>query len=244
MTPSRRLEWDALLNARDLGGLPTASGRQTRRGALVRSDSLAALTPAGREALLAYGVRTVVDLRLPFEVKAEPNPFAGRGRHGVAYHNVSFIDPASRPPGIATTLAEDYTGMLDRFGRRVATVVRTIAEAADGGVVIHCAAGKDRTGLIVALLLATLGVAPERIAEDYALTAEALRTRDERYLAEGPGDRAEREHAIRHVRARPEVMAEVLAGLDRLHGGAEPYLLAAGVRSAHLDRIRDRMLAR
>ena len=150
MPPSRRLDWDALLNARDLGGLPTADGRETRHGALVRSDSLASLTPAGRDAVLAYGVRTVVDLRLPFELKAEPNPFAGRGRHGVAYHNVSFIDPASPPPGIATTLAEDYSSMLDRFGRRVAAVVTTIADAADGGVLIHCAAGKDRTGLIVA----------------------------------------------------------------------------------------------
>ena len=243
MAPSRRLEWDALLNARDLGGLPAANGRETRHGALVRSDSLAGLTPAGRDAVLAYGVRTVVDLRLPFELKAEPNPFAGRGRHGVTYHNVSFIDPASRPPGIATTLAEDYSSMLDRFGRRVAAVVTTIADAADGGVLIHCAAGKDRTGLIVALLLSTLGVAPELIAEDYALTAEALRTRDERYLADGPGERAEREAAIRHFRARPEVMTEVLAGLAERFGGAEPYLLAAGVRPADLDRIRDRMLA-
>ena len=243
MAPSRRLEWEALLNARDLGGLPTAGGRETRWGAVVRSDSLSSLTPAGRDAAVAYGIRTIVDLRLPFELKDEPNPFAARDQHGVAYHNVSFIDPASRPPGMATTLAEDYLGMLDRFGRRVARVVTTIADAPDGGVVIHCAAGKDRTGLIVALLLSTAGVAPELIADDYALTAESLRSRDERYLAEGPGERAEREAAIRHFRARPEVMAEVLAGLDDRYGGAERYLLGIGVRPADVDRIRARLLA-
>ncbi len=243
MAPSRRLEWEALLNARDLGALPTASGQVTRRGAVVRSDSLTSLTPAGREALLAYGIRTVVDLRLPFELKSDPNPFARRDHHGVAYHNVSFIDPGSHPPTIAMTLAEDYTGMLGRFGQRVAAVITTIAGAADGGVVIHCAAGKDRTGLIVALLLSTLGVAPERIAEDYALTAESLRAHDDRYLAEGPGDRAEREATLRHFQARPEVMTEVLTGIDERYGGAERYLLQAGVRSKDLDRLRARLLA-
>ena len=115
MAASRRLDWDALLNVRDLGGLPAVGGRETRWGTVVRSDSLAGLTSAGRAAVIAYGVRTVVDLRLPFELKDEPNPFATRDHHGVAYHNVSFIDPASRPPGMATTLAEDYLGMLDRF---------------------------------------------------------------------------------------------------------------------------------
>jgi protein-tyrosine phosphatase len=241
MAPSRRLDWEALLNARDLGGLPTASGRETRWGAVVRSDSLAALTPAGRDAVLAYGIRTVIDLRLPSELRSDPNPFAARDHHGVAYHNVSFIDPASRPQALATTLAEDYKGMLGRFGLRVAAVVATIAGAPEGGVVIHCAAGKDRTGLIVALLLSTVGVAPGLIAEDYALTAESLQARDEQYLAEGPGERAEREHEIRYFHARPQVMAEVLADLHARFGGAERYLLQAGVRPADLDRLRARL---
>ena len=185
-----------------------------------------------------------MDLRLPFELKSEPNPFAARDHHAVAYHNISFIDPGGLGSlAIATTLAEDYTAMLRHFARRVARVVTAIARAPDGGVVVHCAAGKDRTGLIVALLLSTVGVAPELIADDYALTAESLKARDEWYLAEGPGERAEREETIRHFRARPEVMAEVLAGVDERYGGAEPYLLAAGVRPAHLERIRDRLLA-
>lgn len=243
MTHPRRLDWDALLNARDLGGLATSDGRLTRRGALVRSDSLVSLTPRGRDALIAYGVRTVVDLRLPWEVEREPNPFAHPDHHRVAYHNLSFIDPASAPPEEPTTLAEDYLGMLRRFGPQVAKVMTAVAGAGDGGVVVHCAAGKDRTGLIVALLLGVVGVAPEVVADDYGLTADALRTREERWLAEGPGDRADREAALRRGRARPGVMLEVLAGVDDRYGGVEGYLLGAGVAPDTLDRLRSRMLA-
>lgn len=243
MTTTRRLDWDALLNARDLGGLEAAGGRETRRGALVRTDNLAALTPRGREALLAYGVRTVVDLRLPWELDQEPNPFATPDGHGVAYHNRSFIDPAAEAPAQAMTLAEDYVSMLRRFAPQVAAVVSTVANAGDGGVLVHCAAGKDRTGLIVALLLGVLGVAPEVIADDYALSADSLRARDARWLADGPGERAEREAALARLRARPEVMLEVLAQVDAAYGGVEGYLLAAGVTPADLARLRDRLLA-
>jgi protein tyrosine/serine phosphatase len=84
---TRRLAWDGCLNARDLGGYPTGDGGRTRWGAVVRSDSVAALTEAGRQALLDYGVRSMVDLRLPQEVAAHPNPFAEPGDHGVAYTN-------------------------------------------------------------------------------------------------------------------------------------------------------------
>jgi protein-tyrosine phosphatase len=244
MAPTRRLNWKALLNARDLGGLATAGGRETRWGAVVRSDSLASLTPQGRAAVVAFGVGTVIDLRLPFEVEREPNPFAEPDHHGVTYHNLSFIDPAATPPSERITLADDYKGMLRRFGPQVGEVVTTIAGAGEGGVVVHCAAGKDRTGLIAALLLAVAGVAPEAIADDYALTIESLRPREERWLADGPGDRAEREAALRWSQARPEVMLEVLADADERYGGVDGYLLQAGVQPTDIDRLRARLLAR
>jgi protein-tyrosine phosphatase len=97
MTRVRRLDWAALVNARDVGGYPTTDGRSIRWGALVRSDSLSSLTPAGRDALIACGVRTVIDLRMPMEIERAPNPFADRRDDGIAYHNVSFIDPAVEP---------------------------------------------------------------------------------------------------------------------------------------------------
>jgi protein-tyrosine phosphatase len=239
---SRALEWDALLNARDLGGLPTHQGGRTRFGSVVRSDNLMHLTGAGRTALLAYGIRTVIDLRLPFELKEEPDPFATRDGHPVTYRSISFIDPAADRPSDRLTLAEDYIGMLHRFRPQVAAVMCAIAEAGEGGIVVHCAAGKDRTGLISALLLSLAGVPPEAIADDYALTTEALRPREERWLAEGPGVRAEREAALAWNRARPEVMLQVLADIDRRHGGIEGYLGWVRVSDEELERIRERLL--
>ena len=208
---TRLLEWEGCLNARDLGGYATGDGRETRWGAVVRSASLAALTEAGRAALADYGVRAIVDLRLPAELADDPNPFAEPGDHGVAYTNVSFIDPAAAPPDAVSTLAEDYLQMLDRYRQGVAEAMTAIASAPDGAVLIHCAAGKDRTGLISALLLGLAGVPTETIAADYAMTAELLRPREREWL-EGlePEERAEREAMLARYAPTAQVMSAVL----------------------------------
>jgi protein-tyrosine phosphatase len=241
---TRLLDWEGGLNARDLGGYATEDGRETRWGAVVRSAALATLTEAGRAALADYGVRAIVDLRLPDELADHPNPFAEPGDHGIAYTNVSFIDPAAAPPNAVTTLAEDYLQMLDRYRHGVAEAMAAIARAPDGAVVIHCAAGKDRTGLISALLLGLVDVPAETIAADYAMTAELLRPREQEWLAAcPPEERAERQAMIARYAPTAEVMLAVLAGLTERYGGVEPYLLEAGVSRADLERLRERMLA-
>ena len=240
---TRRLAWEGLLNARDLGGYPAGGGRETRWGAVVRSDSLAALTEAGRAALAAYGIRAIVDLRLPDELARHPNPYAEPGDHGIVYTNVSILDPAAGFPPDTLTLAENYLWSLDRFAGLVADAVTAVARAPEGGVLVHCAAGKDRTGLISALLLGLVGVPASTIAADYARTAELLRPRDEEWLEHGPGERAEREALLARFAPTAEVMLEVLAGLERRYGGVERYLLAAGVAPADLERLRERLLA-
>ena len=240
---SRLLDWEGGLNARDLGGYGTGDGRETRWGAVVRSAALGGQTRAGRAAQADYGVRAIVDLRLPGELDREPNPFAEPGDHGIAYTNVSFIDPAAAPPEEVATLAEDYVRMLDRYRGGVADVMVAVAEAPEGGVLIHCAAGKDRTGLISALLLGLVGVPAATIADDYALTAELLRSRELEWLEHGPGERAEREAMVARFAPTAEVMLEVLARLTERWGGVEPYLLAAGVSRGDLERLRDRLLA-
>lgn len=240
---TRRLAWDGCLNARDLGGYRTADGRETRRGAVVRSDSLATLTGAGRAALIEHGVRSIVDLRLPSEVAEAPNPFAEPGGHGIAYANVSFIDPAAGPSGEFTSLADDYTSMLDQFRPAVAAVMTAIARAPEGGVLVHCRGGKDRTGLIAALLLELVGVPRETIGTDYALTAECLRPLEEEWLENGPGERADRKKALIAYEPRAEIMVEVLDHLDERYGGAEAYLVGAGVGADDVTLIRRRLLA-
>ena len=240
---TRLLEWEGCLNARDLGGYATRDGRETRWGAVVRSASLAALTEAGRAALADYGVRAIVDLRLPAELADDPNPFAEPGDHGVAYTNVSFIDPAAAPPDAVSTLAEDYLQMLDRYRQGVAEAMTAVARAPDGAVLIHCAAGKDRTGLISALLLALVDVPDQAVAADYALTAECLRPRDQAWLENGPGERAEREALLVRYAPTAEVMLEVLDRLRQRHGAVEAYLRQAGVAPDDLARLRARLLA-
>ncbi|HET7518313.1 MAG TPA: tyrosine-protein phosphatase [Actinomycetes bacterium] len=240
---TRLLAWEGCLNARDLGGYATEDGRETRWGTVVRSDCPAALTEAGRAALAGYGVRAIVDLRLPAELADTPNPFAEPGDHGIVYTNVSFIDPAAAPPDAVSTLAEDYLQMLDRYRLGVAEALAAIARAPDGAVLVHCAAGKDRTGLISALLLGLVDVPAETIAADYAMTAELLRPRERRWL-EGlpPEERAEREAMLARYAPTAEVMLEVLEGLGERHGGVEPYLRSTGLGQDDLDRLRDRLV--
>jgi protein-tyrosine phosphatase len=240
---TRLLAWEGCLNARDLGGYATEDGRETRWGTVVRSDCPAALTEAGRAALADYGVRAIVDLRLPAELADNPNPFAEPGDHGIVYTNVSFIDPAAAPPDAVSTLAEDYLQMLDRYRLGVAEALAAIARAPDGAVLVHCAAGKDRTGLISALLLGLVDVPAETIAADYAMTAELLRPRERRWL-EGlpPEERTEREAMLARYAPTAEVMLEVLEGLGERHGGVEPYLRSTGLGQDDLDRLRDRLV--
>ncbi|HVC32706.1 MAG TPA: tyrosine-protein phosphatase [Chloroflexota bacterium] len=238
---SRWLAWEGALNARDLGGYPTADGWQTRWGAAVRSDDPARLTAAGRSALVDYGVRSIVDLRGPKEIDESPEPFAEPGPHGIAYTHVPFIDPHAGPAPAFTTLADDYKGMLDRFNQQVAAIVRAIARAPEGGVLIHCAGGKDRTGIISALLLDLARVPRQTIGADYALSVEYFHATREEWLANGPGDRAAREAELAKYLPRAEVMLEVLAHLDERYGGVEAYLLRTGVMPQEIARLRERL---
>jgi len=206
----RLLEWEGCLNVRDLGGYPTADGDETEWGAVVRADNLAKLTQNGRDSLVDYGVRSIVDLRMRNEVSEYPNPFAEPGTHGGVYTNVSFVDESAEKSTEFTTLANDYKRMLDRYSAAVAGIMTAIAEAPAGTVLIHCMGGKDRTGLVSAFLLELVGVPRETIGEDYALTAERLKPQDEEWLENGPGERAEREELQARSKPRAEVVLEVL----------------------------------
>lgn len=235
----RRLAWEGCLNARDVGGYVTADGNVTRWGEVIRSDSPSLLTPAGQEALEAYGIRTAIDLRFPHELEASPNPFSDPA-HAITYVHISLIDPeAQAVPG--ETMAQEYCRWIDHFAPTIGRIITAVARAEEGGVLIHCAGGRDRTGVTAALLLSIAGVPPETVANDYALSSEYLRPRDEAFLVNGPGTREEREALVTKGLTRAEVMHEVLEHLERQHGGVESYLLAAGVSAEDLARIRERL---
>jgi protein-tyrosine phosphatase len=239
---TRHLAWEGCYNVRDLGGYPTRDGNMTRWGAVVRTDNLARLTEAGRASLVEYGVQCIIDLRRPDELAEYPNPFAEPAEHGIKYTNVSLVDPAKSAPENFTTLAHDYKRILDSFAPAMATIMRAIADAPEGAVLIHCMAGKDRTGMVAAILLDLAVVSREIIADDYALTEACLRPLNEEWLENGPGEREDRARDLVRFCPRAEVMLEVLSHLDERYGGVEPYLLLAGVSPLAIERIRRRLV--
>jgi protein-tyrosine phosphatase len=238
---SRALEWDACLNVRDLGGLTTGDGRRVRRGALVRSDQLCRLSDGGRAALLAHGVRTVIDLRNPAEAQHDPDPTLHE--QGVDYCLVPQQDDQlwRQPEWLARTRSERDALVLDQRAEHIAAMARAVANAAPGGVLIHCLAGKDRTGIAVAVLLSLIGVSDEDIAADYALSEMSLAAEREAALAAAPDDEA-RARIVRSYDARPETMLATLAHLQTRHGGAKAYLTRAGLTATEVERIRARLL--
>jgi protein-tyrosine phosphatase len=157
-----------------------ADGRVTRRGALVRSEALDALSPEGWEALRAHGVRTIIDLRNDDErADASPTP-AGIEIVHIALDRLDedpeFWTDWMNGPQFGTPLY--YRPFMQRFPHRIDEVLDAIEQAQPGGVLFHCVGGRDRTGLVAIALLAVAGVAPEVIAEDYARAAERAHTYD------------------------------------------------------------------
>jgi protein tyrosine/serine phosphatase len=247
---SRDLVWDGCLNVRDLGGLPTRDGGETRFGAIVRADSVRQLSSEGWRALADHGVRSVIDLRSDLELLDEP-PADVRVRvahvpfmpaNAAEWQEIEAkLDAASAAaPDVASAKRDRYLILLERFRANVAAAVRAVADAPDGGVVIHCAGGKDRTGLVSAFLLDLAGVDAETIAADYALSEERLRPRHDAWLAA-----AETEEEIARVQEMATTPAEtmhgVLAELERRHGSIEAYLRAGGATEDELGRARARL---
>lgn len=240
----RHLAWEGCYNVRDLGGLPLEGGGETLWRSVIRADLLRRLTPAGWRALRAYGVRTVVDLRSPREVDAEPSHPAGldEGADALTYVNrpLETYDPdVSALMGRAESRAEAYAIVLDHYPAAVAAALRAIAAAAPGGVVIHCHAGKDRTGIVAGLLLGLTGVEERAIAEDYAESQTRLWPLYEA-LAEEAGGEENLDFWLRPT-ATAETMHALLGHLRVVYGGVEGYVRRAGLSPDEVERLRRRL---
>lgn len=234
---ARVLSWPDCWNTRDLGGLPL-NGGVTRPRMLIRSDSLVHLTPEGREAMSAYGVTTVLDLRSQSELTRNPSPFAG-GVNGVRYVHSELIDDSNMNQiGDAKDMFDRYVYIIDKRPQAFAGVFRTIAEA-DGGLVFHCFAGKDRTGVVTAMLLTLAGVAPEDIADDFGQTDVQLAPQYETWINEAPPDK--RDSFRDELRCPPERILRVLEHFDRRWGGVASYLESSGLAEAEIDRVASRL---
>jgi protein-tyrosine phosphatase len=246
----RELAWEGCLNVRDLGGLPTQDQGETRYGQVVRADSIRQLSDAGWKAVADYGIRTVVDLRGDYELRDDPPgdlplevahvPFMEANEDEWNAIQSELEAAATAAPDVATSTRDVYLIFLDHFRRNAAAGVRAVGRAPQGGVVVHCVGGKDRTGLLCAFLLHLAGVGIDDIAADYALSEERLRPRHEAWLAEAETD-AERERLRRIVQTPAESMVGVFTELERLYGGATEYLRRAGVSDEDLELAAARL---
>jgi protein-tyrosine phosphatase len=246
---SRELVWDGCLNVRDLGGHPTEDGTETRYGVYVRADNLERLTESGWRALVDYGVRTVVDLRLAAEREAPPPaglpitalhcPLVPDFGHP-DWEEINALSLGAAPPDSTRVV---YVEFLERYRDRFGNAISTIATAGDGGAVLfHCMGGKDRTGLVTALLLRLAGVERKAVAADYALSGANLQALHDTWI-EDAADDEERELRIRICATPAEAMLAVLQTLDERYCGVEGYLRTAGLGDRELAGIRSRLRA-
>src|SRR5215207_1126812 len=226
----RPLLWDACYNVRDLGGYSTKHNRQTRWRAFVRADNLVRLSDAGKKALIAYGVKTIIDLRSEYELDIDPPVFSSfHGQNGFPQHiNLPILDESDKA-GIeiinqTPSLPEMYSIIVERYQKNIARVLQVFAKATNGTILFHCRSGRDRTGIIAAMLLSLAGVDDSTIAKDYTISSVYIQPTFEKPLSE-----------------EPEIMLQFLAYLDTQYGGIHAYLLEAGVSESELTCIQQHL---
>jgi hypothetical protein len=255
-TDARLVALEGSFNFRDLGGYPARDGRTVRWGRLYRSDALHELTPADVAVLRRLGLRTVIDLRTERELAR-----SGRGPlgpEGLAFHHLAVVQEeaaSGRTPGGATVgesiaapapsgddLAERYLWYLEVGGGAIARALTLLGSADHYPLVFHCAAGKDRTGVLAALVLDIVGVDRRAIVADYVITAERIQLILERWKAE-PGF-AERMAKVPPSRFSVEAptMEGFLDGVASRYGGARAWAIGAGVPEATLDGMAELLL--
>ncbi len=243
--PARTLVLEGCVNFRDLGGYQTRDGRQVGWRRLFRADGLNRLTEADRTLLTDLGLATVIDLRTVDEAEQ-------RGRFPVDEVPVRYVDlpltdvlpsPEELPDwGEASYVASRYERMVDEGGPVLTQAIEVLASTGSLPAVVHCSAGKDRTGVLSALVLAFLDVPDETIVEDYALSAVAMDRLLDRLKAEYPDSVEEVEKfapAILHV--VPETMEEFLESIRATHGSYEALAESLGVTEA-VVQLRERLL--
>jgi protein-tyrosine phosphatase len=229
----RDLDWEGCVNVRDLGGFATPAG-DTAFGVFVRADNARKLTAVGWDAAAEYGIRTVLDLRSEPECAADPP-----AHDDFTHTRLSLFDHFDGDESYRADLMERvanldvaerhrvlYREALERDAVRFGQAVGVLADA-DGGVLFHCVGGKDRTGMLTALLLRLVGVPVDAVDADYV--------RSETRLARAP----DREPGLNITPSG--VIDHVVGDTEARHGSVEGYLLQAGVRAEQLDRIRARL---
>ena len=248
----RRVDLDGPSNYRDLGGLPVTGGGATRFGRVYRADRLCTLSDADLRRLEAAGIRHVFDLRSETEASDFPDLLPA----GAAYTRLGMtsdetfqartiyeriVEGEIKAYGEAEMVA-GYVRILQNFGPSFAQIVRQVAQGEP--TIIHCTAGKDRTGVAAMLLLDLAGVAAEHVVADYALSSERRPSRQYDHTEAKSLRPMLEDHGLDPARfaplweARPAVMTATLDALHDRWGGAAGYLAAAGMNDSELEAAR------
>ncbi len=228
-------------NFRDIGGYETAAGRHVRWGQVFRSDAIHRLTDADLDQLRPLNVRTILDLRSNREITASGSGLI-HDEPGLHVVHIPFgrIGEEVDPTWQTMTLAELYQGIVVEAKWAIGQVMTTLAERESRPAVVHCAAGKDRTGVSIALLLRLLGVDDAAITEDYVMTESNFSTFLDRLSPE------ELEHLSiipdELMRVDATVLAATFAIVDTQYGSTEAYLLDAGVSPESIAALRRSLL--
>lgn len=238
---SNRLILPTLYNARDLGGLKTAFGKRTAFHRFVRSDEPSMLSKADLDSLLAYPIRTVIDLRSQEEINRRGTPFINHP--DIIFKNISLFesDPEDDDPAVQValrhTLGELYIFLLETRKTQLAEVFRQILDAPDGAILFHCTHGKDRTGIIAALLLSLVQVSREDIVANYSVTYGYIRELVDPKLALMPPNT---HHILKSDANNMEIFLDYLD--KNYQGQSAVYLRSIGFSESEICTMRSRLL--
>lgn len=249
------IELDGLVNLRDVGGIPTVDGGSIRSGRLLRSDNLQDLSPSDIERLLDLGLTDVVDLRSTYEVSSEgPGPLQAHDDR-VTFHHYSFL--VEKPTDTADEIIEQampthdvdelrskiddffaasYVGFLHKRPESVLGALRAVAYA-EGAALVHCAAGKDRTGITVAMSLMLAGAERQAVVADYAASRERMEQIVARLRATDTYAHLHGDSVSSHM-THPESMDTFLGYLEDAHGGVAQALEVIGWTPADTEAMR------
>ena len=239
--------FDGIANVRDVGGLPTTDGRRVARGRLLRAGALHVASERDVETLHERGVSLNIDLRDPSEIA-----YTGRGllaTDSIAFvnHSLSFDRLLERPPDPDAALAPLATRYRDYLAQGPSAIVETveaIADVTNHAVLVNCFFGKDRTGVLIALVLEALGVERDAIVADYARSAGPVRDMVVRLAADEVYAETIARTDPSRLAAEPDTMVEFLATLDERDGGAVRWLTCAGLSADTLAQLHAAFLER
>jgi protein-tyrosine phosphatase len=259
LTPPSWLELEGVVNARDLGGLPTVDGRTTRPGVLLRTGHLQFVTDGDRRRLIdQIGVRTVVDLRTDGERESEgPGPLAAFATHHAlslvaALGQERTVDVSRLLPSEPSTdihhetepaaaveepaelsrgerMAQHYIGYLNELPQNFATALRVIADPASGPVIVHCAAGKDRTGMVCAVALSLAGVTREAVLADYLATGDRIQDVLDSLKASPTYSADLKDFDTSKIMVTGESLEAFLDHVDATYGGVHGLAMSLGI---------------